>query len=166
MRSQALTSSGYCAPNHSHLAVGGISILKARQRMAEILRIVPGSSLVVAPSDLDLADPDLADGLEDAFGGGGYTALQRSALLQMAWDHIASALDGRESAFEQHASGGLPAWRGRLRRSFERYNELANGVLRALDMDMPEIDLSSLRETAWAPRRPVTPPTAAAEGSG
>jgi aromatic ring hydroxylase len=152
------TASGYCVPNHSHLAVGGIAILKARQRMAEILRTVPGSSLVVAPSDRDLAAPEMADGLEDAFGGGGYTALQRSALLQMAWDHIASALDGRESAFEQHASGGIPAWRGRLRRGFERYNELANAVLRSLDLDMPEIDLSSIREVPWAPRRPVTPP--------
>ena len=38
----------------------------------------------------------------------------RAALLQMAWDHVASALDGRESAFELHASGGVPAWRGRL----------------------------------------------------
>jgi 4-hydroxyphenylacetate 3-monooxygenase len=138
--------------------VGGIAILKARQRMAEILRTVPGSSLVVAPSDRDLAAPEMADGLEDAFGGGGYTALQRSALLQMAWDHIASALDGRESAFEQHASGGIPAWRGRLRRGFERYNELANAVLRSLHLDMPEIDLSSIREVPWAPRRPVTPP--------
>jgi aromatic ring hydroxylase len=160
------TASGYCAPNHSHLAVGGIAILKARQRMAEILRIVPGSSLVVAPSDRDLAAPEMADGLEDAFGGGGYTALQRSALLQMAWDHVASALDGRESAFEQHASGGLPAWRGRLRRNFERYNELANAVLRSLHLDMPEIDLSSIREVPWAPRRPVTPPAAALNREG
>jgi aromatic ring hydroxylase len=155
------TASGYCVPNHSHLAVGGIAILKARQRMAEILRIVPGSSLVVAPSDHDLAAPEMADGLEDAFGGGGYTALQRSALLQMAWDHIASALDGRESAFEQHASGGIPAWRGRLRRSFERYNELANAVLHSLHVDMPDIDVSSIREMPWAPRRPVTPPAPA-----
>jgi aromatic ring hydroxylase len=155
------TASGYCVPNHSHLAVGGIAILKARQRMAEILRIVPGSSLVVAPSDHDLAAPEMADGMEDAFGGGGYTALQRSALLQMAWDHIASALDGRESAFEQHASGGIPAWRGRLRRSFERYNELANAVLRSLQLDMPDIDVSSIREIPWAPRRPVTPPAPA-----
>jgi len=160
------TAEGYCVPNHSHLAVGGIAILKARQRMAEILRIVPGSSLVVAPSDLDLAAPEVADGLEDAFSGGGYTALQRSALLQMAWDHVSSALDGRESAFEQHASGGIPAWRGRLRRSFERYNELANAVLRSLNLDMPEIDLSSIREVPWAPRRPATPPATATERSG
>ena len=64
----------------------------------------------------DLAAPEMAAGLEEAFGGGGYTALQRAALLQLAWDHVSSALDGRESAFELHASGGMPAWRGRLRR--------------------------------------------------
>jgi 4-hydroxyphenylacetate 3-monooxygenase len=124
---------------------------------------VPGSSLVVAPSDRDLAAPEVASGLAEAFGGGGYTALQRSALLQMAWDHVSSALDGRESAFELHASGGLPAWRGRLRRNFERYNELANAVLRSLNLGMPEIDLSSIREVPWAPRRAVTPSVSPSE---
>jgi aromatic ring hydroxylase len=159
-RDPRFTAEGYCVPNHSHLAVGGIAILKARQRMAELLRIIPGSSLVVTPSDYDLAAPEVASGLAESFGGGGYTALQRAALLQMAWDHISSALDSRESAFELHASGGLPAWRGRLRRSFERYNELANAVLRVCNLGMPEIDLSSIREVPWAPRRPVTPPAA------
>ncbi|MBV9376721.1 MAG: hypothetical protein JO320_16980, partial [Alphaproteobacteria bacterium] len=154
------SETGYCVPNHAHLAVGGIAILKARQRMAEILRIVPGSSLVVCPSDKDLAAPEMAAGLEESFGGGGYTALQRSALLQMAWDHVSSALDGRESAFELHASGGIPAWRGRLRRSFERYSELANAVAGRLAMPMPQIDLESLREVPWAARRTVTPPAA------
>ena len=81
----------------------------------------------------------------------------------MAWDHVSSALDARESAFELHASGGIPAWRGRLRRNFERYNELANAVVRCLDMPMPEIDLGAIRDVPWAPRRTVTPPTAAGE---
>jgi aromatic ring hydroxylase len=161
-RDARFTKEGYCVPNHAHLAAGGISILKARQRMAEILRIVPGSSLVVAPSDRDLKAPEVAAGLAESFGGGGYTALQRSALLQMAWDHVSSALDGRESAFELHASGGIPAWRGRLRRNFERYNELANAAVRQLDLPMPEIDLSSIREVPWAPRRTVTAPGAGA----
>jgi 4-hydroxyphenylacetate 3-monooxygenase len=151
------TPAGYCMPNHTHLMPGGLALMKARQRIAEILRIVPGSSLVVAPSDRDLATPELADGLEESFGGGGYTAKQRAALLQLAWDHVSSALDGRESAFELHASGGTPAWRGRLRRSFDRYNELANGVLRALDLPMPEIDLSNIAAAPMAPRRAVTP---------
>jgi len=163
-RDPRFTETGYCVPNHAHLAAGGIAILKARQRMAEILRVVPGSSLVVCPSDTDLAAPEMAAGLEDSFGGGGYTALQRSALLQIAWDHVSSALDGRESAFELHASGGIPAWRGRLRRSFEGYNELANAVAGRLGMSMPEVDLSSLRDVPWAPRRAVTPPSELPEG--
>ena len=138
------TPTGYCVPNHAHLAAGGISLFKARQRISEILRIIPGSSLVVAPGDSDLAIPELAQGLEETFGGGGYTARQRSALLQLAWDHVSSALDGRESAFELHASGGMPGWRAWLRRSFRDYNQLANAVLTAIDLPMPAIDVGSI----------------------
>jgi 4-hydroxyphenylacetate 3-monooxygenase len=153
-----VSDAGYSMPGRVHVAAGSIAMQKARQRMAEILRIVPGSSLVVAPSDKDLASPEVAAGLEESFGGGEYTALQRAALLQLAADHVASALDGRESAFELHANGGLMAWRGRLRRAFTDYNELANGVLRALSLEMPAIDLDHLRQLALPQRRPVTPP--------
>ena len=152
------SADGLAIPNRSHIAAGTIAIQKARQRMAEILRILPGSSLVVAPSDTDLANPELAAGLEESFGGGGYTALQRSALLQLASDHVASALDGRESAFELHANGGIPAWRGRLRQYFSRYNDLANGVLRALSVEMPTLDFTDFRSVALTPRRQVTLP--------
>ena len=168
-RDPSFTVAGYCAANHIHLMPGGLSILKARQRMAEILRIVPGSSLVVAPSDSDLADPLMAAGLEEAFGGGGYTAQQRAALLQLAADHVSSALDGRESAFELHASGGVPAWRGRLRRGFGSYNELANAVLGAIDMAMPEIDVGAIPAAPLAPRRTNTvaaPPPGATLNTG
>ncbi|HTZ36923.1 MAG TPA: 4-hydroxyphenylacetate 3-hydroxylase N-terminal domain-containing protein [Stellaceae bacterium] len=152
------TASGYCVPNHAHLAAGGISLFKARQRITELLRIVPGSSLVVAPGDSDLKLPELAQGLEESFGGGGYTARQRAALLQLAWDHVSSALDGRESAFELHASGGLPGWRHWLRRSFRDYNALANGVLDFLDLAMPPIDVSGIGTAPVAARRTVSPP--------
>src|SRR5262245_13161719 len=135
-------------------------MLKARQRITETLRILPGPSLVVAASDKDLAAPEVGAGLEESFGGGGYTALQRSALLQLASDHVASALDGRESAFELHANGGLPAWRARLRRFFADYTALANGVLRTLNLDMPTLDFEAIRNVAMPQRRPVTPPPA------
>ncbi|MFL5265445.1 MAG: 4-hydroxyphenylacetate 3-hydroxylase N-terminal domain-containing protein [Stellaceae bacterium] len=158
-RDPEFTPAGYCFPNHAHLAAGGIALFKSRQRISEILRIVPGSSLVVAPSDRDLAASEMAAGLEESFGGGGYTALQRSALLQLAWDHVSSALDGRESAFELHASGGMVMWRSWLRRNFKSYNELANAVLGQLAMPMPEIDLSSIPAAPPAMRRTVTPPT-------
>jgi 4-hydroxyphenylacetate 3-monooxygenase len=157
-RDPDFTPAGYCFPNHPHLAAGGMAIFKARQRMSEILRILPGSSLVVVPSDRDLASPELARGLEESFGGGGYTALQRAALLQLAWDHVSSALDAREATFEAHASGGMPNWRGWLRRNFADYNELANAVLGQLDLPMPEIDLSAIRAAPIAARRTGTPP--------
>lgn len=157
-----------CSPNHVHLSVGSLAMLKARPLMGEILRILPGSSLVVAPTDKDLADPALARGLEESFAGGGYTAVQRAALLQMAWDHVGSALDHRESVYELHANGGASSWRGRLRRSFGRYNELANGVLQQLGLPMPEINLSAIRNAPLAMRRQVSvpPPARAAANKG
>jgi 4-hydroxyphenylacetate 3-monooxygenase len=149
---------GYAIPNRAHVGAGSVAMLKARQRMAEVLRTLPGSSIVVAPADTDLAAAEVGAGLAESFEGGRYTALQRAALLQLAADHVVSSLDGRESAFELHANGGIPAWRGRLRRFFADYNVLANGVLRALSVEMPAIDLTSIREIPLAPRRPVAGP--------
>jgi 4-hydroxyphenylacetate 3-monooxygenase len=149
---------GYAAPNHAHVMAGGLTLFKARQQISEILRIIPGSSVVVAPGDADLAAPNLAAGLGEAFAGGSYSAAQRAALLQLAWDHVSSGLDGRESAFELHASGGMPAWRGRLRQSFADYNGLANAVLKQLDCDLPAIDLGNIPLRAMVPRRVNAPP--------
>ena len=147
------TESGHALPNQLHVAAAGINTLRVRQRMSEILRGLPGSSLVNAPADTDFADPKMAVELEDAFGGGGYTALQRAALLQLAWDQVSSGLDGREAAFELHASGGLEAWRRQVASWFGSYNELANGVQEFIQVDLPPMDLSSLQEVPPPPRR-------------
>ena len=160
-RDPKFTASGYAYPNHAHIAAGSIAMLKARPHMSEILRILPGSSLVVAPTDRDLADPGMAPGFAAAFGGGGYTAAQRAALLNLAWDHVASALESRESVYELHANGGIPIWRQRLRRCFEDYNSLANAVMKQIDIAMPAIDVGALPAAPMVPRRTptVTPPT-------
>ena len=152
------TVRGYALPGQLHLAAAAINIFRSRQRMSEILRGLPGSSLVNAPADTDFADPVMAGELEDAFGGGGYTALQRAALLHLAWDQTASGLDGRESAFELHASGGMVAWRARLRAWFQSYDDLANGVRQFLEVELPDLDLSSLQQVPNERPRTVTPP--------
>ena len=41
--------------------------------------------------------------------------------------------------------------RGRLRQRFPSYNELANAVLRAIDIPMPEIGRASCRERVYHP---------------
>ena len=151
------TAGGHALPNQLHVAAAGINTLRVRQRMGEILRALPGSSLVNAPADTDFADPAMAAELEDAFGGGGYTAMQRAALLQLAWDQVSSGLDGREAVFEMHASGGLAAWQRRLAAWFERYTELANGVHNFVQVELPPLDLSSLTELPAPPRRMPQP---------
>jgi 4-hydroxyphenylacetate 3-monooxygenase len=143
-----VTQAGHLVPRQLHLAPASIHTLNVRQRMSEILRNVPGSSLVVAPTEIELDDPRLAGEIEKAFGGGGYTARQRAALLHLAWDLVSSELDGRESTFELHANGGMPVWRGRIQRWFDRYNELANGVLTAVDTPVPPLNLDNLRGTS------------------
>lgn len=153
-----MTSAGYAAPGQAHLAAAAINIFNSRQLVSEILRALPGSSLVNAPADTDFADPAIAAELEEAFGGGGYTALQRAALLQLTWDQVASALDGRESTFELHASGGMGAWRARLRAWFSGYSELANGVRQFLGVEMPPMDLENMRNVPNERPRIVTPP--------
>jgi 4-hydroxyphenylacetate 3-monooxygenase len=159
-----VTEFGEYYPNALHLAAGSITALESRQRLAEILRILPGSSLVMAPSDDELEDERTSAGLEESFGGAGYTALQRAGLLNLVWDHVSSGLDGRESAFELHANGGRNAWRNRLRLNFEDYNELANKVLRQLSVSMPEVDLTEMMKRPGAARpasavTAITPPT-------
>ena len=153
----SFTPEGYCYPSHVHVSVGSIAMLNARQRLTETLRILPGSSMIVAPSDSDLASAEVGPGLEESFSGGGWSALQRAALLQMAWDHVGSSLDGRESVYELHSNGGIPVWRARLRRSFTRYNELANAVLKEIRLAVPAVDLSSIPAAPVAPRRVVAP---------
>lgn len=152
------TTGGYAVPGQAHLAAAAINIFQVRQRMAETLRGLPGSSLVNAPADTDFADPELAAELEEAFGGGGYSAIQRSALLQLTWDQVSSALDGRESVFELHASGGLTAWRARLRAWFHDYDDLANSVGQFLSVELPQMELDDLRDLTSERPRVITPP--------
>ncbi len=149
---------GHAVPEQTHLASAAINIFKNRQRMSEILRDLPGSSLVNAPADTDFEDPDMARELEESYGGGGYTALQRAALLQLAWDQVSSALDGRESVFELHASGGITAWRARLRAWFPDYSGLANSVKQFLATELPDMDLDSLRDVPNERPRLIKPP--------
>src|SRR5215510_5609216 len=89
------------------------------------------------------------------------TPLSRAGARRLAADGLGPRRLGARQprlGFALYASGGVPAWRGRLRWRFERYTAVANAVLRTLNRGMLDMDLSSLRGVPWAPRRTVTPP--------
>jgi 4-hydroxyphenylacetate 3-monooxygenase len=155
------TDGGFLLPGQAHLASASLHSFRIRQQVTETLRRLPGSSLVMSPAPSDFDDAAMAAGLEDALGGGGYSARQRAALMNLIWDNVSSGLDGRESTYEMHANGGVPAWRQRLRSAFKDYNALANGVSKTLAVDIPEIDVSAIgappSPRASAPGAPVTP---------
>ena len=64
------------------------------------------------------------------------------------------------SAFELHASGGMPGWRHWLRRSFRDYNQLANAVLESIDLPMPAIDVAGIGTADRPPPRRTVEPAA------
>ena len=156
-RDPRFTPEGYCVPNHCHLAAGSIAILRARQRMGEILRIVPGSSWSWRRRIRDLAAPKSPQGSTNCSAAAATPHCSARPCCRWPGTTSSSALDGRESAFELHANGGMPAWRGRLRHNFDQLQRSRQRVAGSLGIAMPEIDLDHLREMPWAPRRPVTP---------
>jgi aromatic ring hydroxylase len=137
------TPSGVIAPDTLHIAAGTIYALQNRAKLADTIRTLGGFGGMLAPSLADLSNPEIGPELEKSYGGGRYTARQRSALLHLLRDHTASAMDAREAAFEALASAGLHTWRLRTRMAFTRYEELANRVTGPIRSENPpHVDMS------------------------
>ena len=151
-RDPKFTPEGYCYPNHLHLPSGSIAMLKARQRMSEILRIVPGSSLVVAPTDRDIAVA------RDCRGSGGVVRRRRLhgvAARGAAADGVGSCVVGAGCAANRRSSC-MPTAACRSGAAASAAASIATTnwptrVLRQLTVPMPEIDVSALREVAYRP---------------
>ena len=152
------TPEGYCSPNHGHLAAGSIAMLKARPRMGEILRILPGSSLVVAPTDRDLADARAWRPAWRSRSPAAATA-RCSARPCCRWRGTMSA---RRSIIASLSSSCTPTAGFRLARpAAPQLRPLQRaGQRRAapLELPMPEIDLNCIRDAPLAARRPVSAP--------
>ena len=79
------------------------------------------------------------------------------ALFELRDGATALPVQPGDAKREKVTAKSVPVWRARIRRCFDRYSELANAVLGQLPLPMPKLDLRSLREVAYAPRRPVAP---------
>ena len=137
-----------------------IAMLKARRRMGEILRILPGSSLVVAPTDTDLADAGARRG---AGGVVRRRRLQRRAARGAAADGLGPCRLGARSA-RARASSCMPmaASAGLARPAAPQLRPLQRARQRrrcgSSTLPMPDVNLDSIRNAPLAARRPVAPP--------
>ena len=114
---------------------GSIAILKARQRMAEILRILPGSSLVVAPSDQDLASPEVGGRARGVVRGRrlhGAAALGAAPAGLPITSPRRSTGASRRSSFTPTAASRRGA-RTAAPATSARHSELANAALKLLE---------------------------------
>jgi 4-hydroxyphenylacetate 3-monooxygenase len=150
------SKSGYARPHRVHLAPAALHGIRVRKELPEVLRLLCGSSALTAPTEVEL-EGELGPGFEASFGGGRYNVRQRAALFHAAWDHISSALEGREHSYELFGNGGVFVWRERLKRWFDRYDDLANRAVATLDLSMPGISNASLRAHRAPPPRQAPP---------
>jgi 4-hydroxyphenylacetate 3-monooxygenase len=112
---------GFLIPNRLHVAAGSLAMLKARQRMARSC----ASSPVVAGRGARGHGSHVVRGRRWSGGIVRRRRLHRTPALGAAAAGLRPrdlVTRRRESAFELHANGGIPAWRGRLRRFFADYN--------------------------------------------
>ena len=132
-----ITPSGCAMPDQMHLGTGTMYALERRGWAAETVRTLGGFGAILSPTAENLDDPEVGERLSESYGGGRWTARQRSALLHLLRDHTTSALDSREAAFQALASAGMHTWRLRTRMGFGRYDELANRALEKIAGENP-----------------------------
>jgi 4-hydroxyphenylacetate 3-monooxygenase len=141
-----ISDAGVAVPHMRSLAAGTKYALENRASFADTARTLAGFGSMLAPLPADFDDPDVGSWLTQSYGGGTWTGRQRAWLLHLVRDHLASALDGREAAFESLASGGTHLWNMRVRVGYERYEELATRAMGAVDGDVPEMDFGHMRQ--------------------
>jgi 4-hydroxyphenylacetate 3-monooxygenase len=141
------TQAGIAFPDLNSLAGGTMYALDNRASVADSARTLAGFGSMLAPVSGELEDPDVGPWLQRSYAGGGWTAAQRASLLHLVREHLASALDAREAAFESLASGGKHLWRLRMRMSYPRFEELANRVIESVEeIDGPTLRFDALRQ--------------------
>ena len=146
---------GYCIPGGAHIAAGSIAMQKGRQRMAEILGSCPAHRSWSRRRTRIWRRPRSRRGSRSRSAAEDtrrVSARPCSSLPPTTSPRLWTAASPH-SSYTPTAGSRL---RARLRRYFGSYNELANGVLAALSLEMPAIDLDSLRAMPMPQRRPIT----------
>jgi 4-hydroxyphenylacetate 3-monooxygenase oxygenase component len=131
MASPVPTPGGLLAPAQSMPL--GIWSSEISERVAEVIRRVGASGLIMQPSEADLANPELRPFLEKYMRGHDIGVDEKSRLFRIAWDLVGDGFGTRQELYEYLHRGEPGATKTRLLRTYDRseVDERVRGLLSA-----------------------------------
>ncbi len=75
------------------------------KKIADVIRFVGSSSLVMTPTAADFAHPKIGPLLEEYIAGAGVTAKERVQVMKLAWDAVSTQFGGRQDIYETFFAG-------------------------------------------------------------
>ncbi|HLY66292.1 MAG TPA: 4-hydroxyphenylacetate 3-hydroxylase N-terminal domain-containing protein, partial [Chloroflexota bacterium] len=108
------TAEGLAMPNPLQVMLGRILTLEQHQRILDITRELCGSSILMAPGEAELGNPDIGPALRRYIGGKDERALDRFKLMKLAWDYTSDSFAARQLLFEMYNASTLASNKGRL----------------------------------------------------
>ncbi len=105
---------GLARPDPLQVQLGRVASLEQHPRILDGLRELCGSSLLMAPGALDLAQSEVGPLLARFLGGSDGRAAERFRMMKVAWEYTGGAFAARQLLFEQHNAGTLATNKARL----------------------------------------------------
>jgi aromatic ring hydroxylase len=110
-------------------------------RMAELLKQIAGSGMIMQPSENDLANPEIRPYLNQYMRGKGVDVAYKSRLFRIAHDLVASSFGMRQEIYEYWHGGDPNRNRINLLRSYDQ-SELMERIKALCAQPLPHGELS------------------------
>lgn len=97
----------YANPDRSNV---GMSMLRfflpvVNTKANDAIRLLGSSSLVMSPTEADYNNPDISADLEEYISGPDMSAKDRTQVMKLAWDAVATQFGGRQEIYEIFFAG-------------------------------------------------------------
>ncbi len=115
----ALLPSGLMVPSQLHTIQGRIHGMERHPAMLQLVRDVCGSSILMAPGQADLDDPEVGVAVRRYLAGADPRAEDRFRLLKLAWEYAGDSFGSRQLLFELYNGGTLAVNRARLINTYD-----------------------------------------------
>jgi 4-hydroxyphenylacetate 3-monooxygenase len=113
------TAEGLAMPNPLQVMLGRMLTLEQHQRMLDITRELCGSSILMAPGEAELENPEIGPALRRYIGGCDQRALDRFKMMRLAWDYTSDSFAARQLLFEMYNASTLASNKARLLATYD-----------------------------------------------